>query len=769
MLPRLVRVANVAVALFVILLAIAVYWFAFRPLPQTSGEFAAPLSGPATVKRDARGIPHIQASSWQDAIFLQGYVTAQDRLWQMDVLRRFAKGELAEVFGPDALKADQEARRMQMREIAESQALTLRPADRALLVAFARGVNFFIDTHRGDYPLEFALPGRAYDPRPWTLSDSLAVGLVMFRDLTDTAKFEFDKGFFLNSSRNLSHAKTLFPASQGQYVSPGSNAWAVSGAHAVSGKPLLANDPHLAYGIPPTWYLLQLQAPGLDVSGASLPGLPAVITGHNDHIAWGVTNVQGDVMDLYQEQLDPRSGRYVFAGQLLQARLDRQVIGVKGAKPVALDIWVTRHGPILLQAGGKPYAMRWSAADGFAFPFFDVDRARNWTEFRGALRDFWGPGQNFIYADVAGNIGYQATGRFPIRRGFDGDVPLDGASGSFEWAGYIPFEQLPSFLNPPSGVVATANQNPFPPGFPYRVTGSYHDRYRIRQIKARLAAKPKLDVDDMLAIQKDVYAAYDHSLARQVLAALTHHPSSDPLVKEASGVLRGWNGQMDKDEAAPMVTQLLSMHLAASLVENLLPEKLQQQIRKSAAARLAQRRAPADAATPLSILPRPSVIQELLEHRPAAWVAGNDWDAWLLDNLQTALREGRQEQGSPVAKWRWGRLLQWTFLHPVGSHLPLVSAYFDIGPAPMSGSSSTVKQTTATLGPSERMVANLADWDRSVQNLTTGESGMVASRHYKDEWAAYYYGRSFPMEFDKVTAKETLHVKPLRRKETSGP
>jgi penicillin amidase len=751
-LPRLVRIVNIVVALVVLLLAITIYWYAFRPLPKTSGELKAPVSGAATIERDERGIPHIEASSLQDALFLQGYATAQDRLWQMDVLRRFAVGELAEVFGRDALPADEEARRMRIGVIAQTQASALPPKERAGLVAYARGVNFFIDSHRGNYSLEFALPGHAYDPRPWALADSVAVGLVMFRDLTDTAKFEFSKGEFFRRAKDLAKAKLLFPAVQGGgYVSPGSNAWAVSGEHAVDGKPLVANDPHLSYGIPPTWYLVHLKAPGLDVSGASLPGVPCVIAGHNEQIAWGLTNVQADVMDLYIEQLDPHNGWYLFRGQKEQARLDRQMIGVKGAKPVALDIWVTRHGPVLLQSEGKSYSMHWSAAEGFAFPFLDIDRAKNWTDFRAALRDFWGPGQNFIYADRLGNIGYQASGRFPIRRGFDGDVPLDGASGNFEWDGYIPFEQLPSFLNPPSGIVATANQDPFPPDFPYRVDGSFHDLYRIRQLQARLNAKPKLSVDDMLAIQKDVYAAYDSFLAQRVIAICNRRPESNSLVREALEVLRKWNGQMDKGEGAPMITQLLSAQLANSLVANLLPAGSTSSVPTRT-----------DRATdsPFKISPRPAVIEELLRTKPNGWIAGNDWDTWLIANLDRALQEGRKRQGTPVSKWRWGRMLEWTFGHPVGKQLPLVSAYFNIGPVEMSGSSTTVKQTTATVGPSERMVADLANWDKSVQNLTTGESGFVASKHYKDQWPAYYVGKSFPMEFEHIKAEEVLRIVP---------
>jgi penicillin amidase len=739
-LSRLVRVVNLSIAIIVVLVLAAVYWWAVRPLPKTQGEVAAPIGAPAVIKRDARGVPHIEAASWQDAIFLQGFVTAQDRLWQMDSLRRYSGGELAEVFGASAVPLDERSRRMRMRVIADNNVRLLTPEDRAVMIEYARGVNYFIDGHRGNYSIEFSLPGHMYNPRPWTLSDSMLIGLVMFRDLTDDTVVEFDKAALLDGGADPVKVKVLFPASQGHYASPGSNAWAISGAHSADGKPLASNDPHLTYGIPGTWHLVHLKAPGLNVSGAALPGLPCVITGHNQQIAWGVTSLGVDVMDFYSEQIDERTGRYIYQGKPQQAQLDRETIAVRDAKPVQVDIWVTRHGPIVRTANGKSYSMRWSAAEGFGFPFFKINRAGNWKDFRAALSTFWGPGQNFVYADRAGNIGYQVAGRVPIRRDFDGDVPLDGASGKFEWNGYIPFEQLPQLSNPPSGIIATANQNSFPTNYPYRISGSFADKYRVQQIRAMLSAKSKLTVDDLLAVQKDVYSAYDFFLAQQTIAAFKKYGSKDKLAPAAIEVLRRWNGQMDKDEAGPVITQLLSAALDSSLVK---------------AATSSPKQGP-----PTKLRTRPQVIETMLRKRPAGWVPKDDWDAALLDSLSTALRQGRQRQGTPVSRWHWGRFLQWSFEHPVGKQLPFVDRFFDIGPIEMSGSGTTVKQTTATLGPSERMDVDLGDLDKSLQNLIVGESGFVASGHYKDQWPAYYSGRSFPMEFDHVDAKDVLRVHP---------
>ncbi|MGI8962274.1 MAG: penicillin acylase family protein [Bryobacteraceae bacterium] len=739
MLNRLVRAANVGIASLALLMALAVYWYAIRPLPKTSGEMRAPIDGSATIKRDTRGVPHIEATSWQDTIFLQGYVTAQDRLWQMDGLRRYSAGELAEIFGPALVPADERARRMRVRAIAETDVRHLSESERAVLVEYARGVNYFIDTHKGNYSLEFSLPGHAYDPRPWSVTDSVLVGLAMFRDLTDSSKFEFAKGKLL-AIADPRKARILFPPIEGEFVSVGSNAWAVSGSHTADGKPMLANDPHLAYGIPGTWHLVHLKAPGLNVSGAALPGVPCVISGHNEQIAWGVTNLSADVLDLYAEQIDNRTGRYLFRGSAEQAQLDRQTIRVRGGKPVEVSIWVTRHGPALGSDNAKTYSMRWSAMDGFGFPFFDIDRAQNWDQFRRAVGSYWGPGQNFVYADRAGNIGYQAGGRVPIRRAFDGDVPLDGASGNYEWDGYIPFEQMPSAYNPASGMIATANQNPFPPDFAYRVEGNFADKYRVEQIRALLGGKRGLTVRDMLAVQKDVYSGYDRFLAQQAIAAFGKHTSSEQMAREAVEILRRWNGQMDKDEAAPMMTELLSREIGQELVQ-------------FSATRSGSTNIP-------DIRPRPQVIEQLLRERPGGWVPNDDWDQWLEERFVSALQAGRRAQGSPVSQWRWGKMLQWKIEHPVGRRLPLVDRLFNIGPVEMSGSGTSVKQTTAVVGPSERMVVDLGDLDKSVQNLVAGESGFVASAHYKDQWRAYYVGNSFPMEFEHVEAKEILRVRP---------
>lgn len=732
---KILKYINLSIAILLVLGLVVAYWTAYRPLPQTSGQIAAPISARATVARDGLGVPHIAAASWEDAVFLQGFVTAQDRLWQMDALRRLAAGELSEVIGRSTLELDREARRLRMRRVAEEQAQTLPPADRAVMAAYARGVNYFIETHRGRLPLEFTL--LRYDPRPWSVVDTILCGLQMYRNLTTTWRQELHKQTMLVVG-DPAKVNFLFPSRIGTEFQPGSNAWAISGKHTASGKPILANDPHLEFSIPSTWYQVHLAAPGLNVTGVSLPGVPCVIVGHNQRIAWGVTNLGFDVQDLYMEKLDPRSGRYAFRGQLEQARLETERILVKGTQPVEFQQWITRHGPVDVTPTNRFLALRWTAAEpgSFQFPFLDVNRARDWREFTAAIARFPGPGQNFVYADVDGNIGYHATGKLPIRKSYDGDVPVDGSSGEYEWEGFIPFEQLPAFYNPPEGWIITANQNPFPEQYPYRVHGEFASPFRALEIRSLLTARQGWKAEELLAVQKDVYSAFSHFLAAQIVSAYDQRKPTNPDLRAPVELLRSWNGQMEKQTPAPLLIALVYQQLRKMLAETAAPGKSQLYSPQMA----------------------PAVVQKILAGGARGWF--QDKNEALIRALAAALEEGRQVQGGNVNRWDYGKYNELTIKHPVGSQLPLLAAYFNVGPVEMSGSSTTIKQTTERVGPSMRFVADLGDWDHSVNNITIGESGQILSRHYKDQWNAYYAGRSFPMQFQKVEARETLIVQP---------
>lgn len=733
-LDRLLKYINTLIAAAIAFALGLTYWYAYRPLPTVSGSVRTLVTRPATIARDALGVPHIQAESIEDALFAQGYATAQDRLWQMDSLRRLAGGELAEIVGPVALESDKEARLLRMRHIAEDAVSTMPAPDRAAMEAYARGVNAFMEAHRGVLPIEFTLLG--YQPRPWTVADSTLLGLHMFRTLTTTWKDEILKRAML-ARGDADKVNFLFPVRTGSEAQPGSNAWAIAGRLTASGKPILANDMHLEYSEPGIWYMTHLQAPGWNVSGVSLPGTPGVIVGHNDRIAWGITNLHFDVQDLYIERMDAGGGRYLFRGQPEQARAEREIILVKGANPVELTVWVTRHGPLIEGAGPERLALRWTAADPgmFQFPILEIDRARNWREFTAAISRFTGPGSNFVYADVDGNIGYHAAARLPIRKGWAGDLPVDGASGDFEWQSYIPFDELPSAFNPASGLIVSANQNPFPAAFPYPVNGNFASHYRSSQIRRLLSARAGWRPHDMLTVQKDVYSAFAHSLARALTAAYDRRKATNPALTGAVDLLRGWDGQMEQSQAAPLVVTLAYQYLRRAMVER-------------------ATKAPASYDSQMG----PPALEKLLRARPDGWFA--DYDEALLKALAEGVDEGRRIQGANVRKWKYGAYTEITIPNPVVRQTPLVGKYFDIGPAPMSGSSTTVKQLTRRLGPSMRMAADLSDWDRSLLNVTIGQSGQIFSSHYRDEWNRYYVGESFPMQFRSVDAKAVLRLVP---------
>ena len=320
----LLRAINLSIAVLLVALLAAIYWFAWRPLPETSGEIAAPISAKATVSCDALGVPHIQAASWQDAIFLQGFVTAQDRMWQMDALRRLAAGQLAEVVGKQALASDEEAHRLRLGRIAqEYEDPCRRPTARCSTPTRAESIFISKPTATGcrsSLRCSITLPAHGASATRFSPLSQ------MYRTLTPSWRQEVEK-FHMLQKGDRAKVEFLYPGRTGGEIQPGSNAWAIAGARTATGKPILANDPHLEFSVPSTWYMVHLHAPGLDVTGVSLPGVPAVIIGHNDRIAWGVTNLQFDVQDLYREQIDPQSGRYVFRGQLEQARLDRGPFG----------------------------------------------------------------------------------------------------------------------------------------------------------------------------------------------------------------------------------------------------------------------------------------------------------------------------------------------------------------------------------------------------------------------------------------------------------
>ncbi len=711
-----------------------VWWYTRRVLPPVTGEIATGVRAAVTVTRDAHDVPHIKAASIEDALFAQGYVTAQERMFQMDYMRRQAAGELAEVIGKKALATDLDTRRLRMRRIAEMHAKTVTAGERKWLAAYARGVNEYLEENRGRLPVEFALAG--YDPAPWSVTDTILVGLEMARTLSLSFREEVLKSTMM-AVGEPELVNQLFPVRTGLEPQPGSNAWAVSGAHTKSGKPLLAGDPHLQFTLPGIWYEIHLQAPGLNVTGASIPGSPAVILGHNENIAWSTTNLHFDVTDLYREQVNLAAGVSRFENQLERLRVEQDVIRVRGDKPVQVAVASTRHGPLIGVDAGQQLAVRWTAgeAGGFTFPFVELNQAKNWTEFRAAVARYAGPAQNFVYADREGNIGYQASGRLPIRAGYTGDVPADGVSGKNEWKGFIPFEELPSRLNPPSGYVITANENPFPPDYKYAVSGYFAPHYRARQIRARLDKRQKWDAAGMSSIQRDVYSAFSHYVAKELARVGKARGAQNPKMAEASELLANWNGLMEPDAPQPYIVSLTYQHIRKAVVDRAAPGRgtiYEQSIAQA-------------------------VVERLLRTRPKVWFG--DYDAMLLRAFTDALNEGDRIVTLNPGRWRYGSRNQLKLSHPMLGDLKWVGGLFTIGPVGMPGSTSTVFQFGGRTGPSMRLIADLSDWESSTLTTPTGQSGLVLSGHYRDRWDTYIGGGEIPWVFGNAKG-DVLSLKP---------
>lgn len=735
---RLISYLNVFLSVAVIGLLAVGYLLLFRPLPQTTGTLKAPLAAKGRIVRDDMGVPHITANAEDDMFFLQGYVTAQDRMHQMDLIRRVVGGELSEVAGPERLEQDKAFRLLGIRRAAEAAVPRLTPEVRRAFAAYARGVNFYLQQNRGSLPAEFTLMG--YDPKPWRIEDSLLVGFGMYLQLTKSDDEDLAKQDMLQTG-DRAKVERLTPARLRGDSQPGSNAFVLSGKYTQSGKPLLANDTHLQYRLPATWYMLAMKGPEGEVTGFTLPGVPSVVIGHNARIAWGITNSGFDVQDLYVESLS-EDGRFSrTANQVLPVREIVEWIAVKGRSPVRYVTRVTAHGPLV---STKPaVALRWTATEpgAFQFPFLKLMKAGTWDEFRNALRDFSGPSQNFAYADIDGNIGYQLTGWLPIRNGFCGDRLLNGSTGQQEWQGYIPFEELPSVYNPPSGRIVTANQDPFPTDYKYTVCGSFASLARYQQIQTRLQAKPGFQPVDMLQVQTDVYSRLAQFVLQQVTQGYVRSNRHASFYDEAARLAEDFNGQMEVNSAG-----------AALAVEsfNLLRERLGNAAGPNLGAKFS------------TFQLSPAVVEEMLRERPQGWFA--NWDEMLDGVFRQACDEIAKDQGRDTRQWKWGWRNAVNVPHPVLSvadKFGWFSGRLNIGPDPMSGWTQTVKQVrNSALGPSMRFVADLGDWENSLANITIGQSGHVASRHYRDQWDLYYSGRSLPMRFRKVRASETLEVEP---------
>jgi len=772
------------------------YHVARAALPQLDGRIQLTgLSGGVTVTRDGHGVPTIEAATLDDLFFAQGYVTAQDRLWQMDVMRRFGSGELSEILGKDTLKLDREQRILGLRAAAKKSLALAGERDRRFYEAYARGVNAFIGTHGDRLPIEFRI--LRYAPKPWLAEDSVVIGNQMVKDLNYhyfydalsrekiLAKLgpELTADLYVNRSwhdrpptvmredlqepdsnagdsdddddddspdNSVTQRKVLPMApealsealpGEGLPVN-GSNDWVVSGAHTVTGKPLLSNDMHLGHVMPNLWYEAHLHSGALDVAGVSLPGVPYVIVGHNQRIAWGFTNVGPTVTDVYIENFNAR-GEYQTPSGWVQPEHRSEIIHIKGEPDVNVDVKITRHGPIITEivpGETRPLALRWTLYDGFRMSFFDVDSAQNWDEFRRAFSMLDEPGQNVVYADIDGNIGYQTTGKVPIRAAGDGSLPVSGADDAHEWTSFIPFEKLPSVYNPPSGIIATANGRITPDDYPNSVSMEWEAPWRTARIYHVLESGRQFSPADMLALQTDVQSEAELFAAERFVYAVDHASKASARAKQAADLMRSWDGRMQASSAAPTIAENSIVELRRLLLEPKLG---------SAAADSTDSIKDDDLLSwkTYSWEMRSVWLENILLHRPQRWLPDKypNYDELLTAAVDAAVNG----PGAPsdLASWRWGAFNAVEIQHPILGKIPLIRRWSGPGVQEQSGSGYTVKAVTRHHGPSERFTANLADLDQSTLNLVTGQGGNFLSPYYMDQWKAWYGGTTFTLPF----------------------
>jgi penicillin amidase len=770
-----------------LLLVAAFYLYLRQSLPQTKGEIRVPgLSAPAEVLRDRYGIPHIFAASAEDASFALGFVHAQDRLWQMEMSRRIAAGRLAEIVGAGALETDRFLRTLGVRRSAEANLRSLDTETRKLLDAYAAGVNAFIASGPV-LPPEFWLTGAR--PEPWTPADSVAWTKMMAWDLGGNWRNELLR-MRLAKTLPLARIHELLPPYPGEKVpviadlkelyssmereavrlarfAPdndglGSNNWVVSGSRTESGKPLLANDPHLGLTVPPVWYFAQLSAPDMQVIGATLPGVPGVILGRNERIAWGFTNTGPDVQDLYIEKLDAAGGYLAPEGTRAFQVIDETIL-VKGAEAEKLRIRVSRHGPVIsdvmrtaqdLAPRGHVIAFAWTALaedDRTAQAAHKFARAREWDGFLAAARDFQVPQQNIVYADVEGNIGFIAAGRVPHRRptnDLKGMAPAPGWQEKYDWVGYIPFEQLPRSFNPESGAIVTANHRVTPPGYPHFISSDWQPPYRADRIQALLDAVPKHSVPSFARIQADVVSLAMRELLPKLLAA---RPRSEEA-RKALALLAKWDGAMAAERSEPLIAWAWWRELTRAIYADELGDAFRENWLSRAVFLGNVLSGDAEAARWCDDIRTPAV--ETCEEVLAL-------------SLEAALADLRRRFGNDQSRWRWGEAHRALHEHRPFSRQPLLAAIFNVGVA-SPGDTYTVNVGRNNLNDEDRPYANrhaaslraiydLSDLEKSLYIHSGGQSGNILSDHYKAFSEAWARNEYIPMRAERKTLEAEPH------------
>ncbi|MCC3358062.1 penicillin acylase family protein [Bacillus sp. REN16] len=777
---------------FIILLLtssiVAGYLFLRKSLPVIEGNLQVEgITKEVEVIRDQNGVPHIVAKNQHDLYFAQGYVTAQDRLFQMDLSRRQASGELSEVIGASLVDQDKYFRTLGLRRAAESSYDGYSDEAKAVLQAYADGVNAFIKEakEKNKLPVEFTLAG--YEPGEWSPIDSLTIGKYMAYDLGGHYK---GQAFRYYMAQQVSEEKLLelFPAypEDGATViqamkdhpldisktiakAPfpnefnGSNNWVVSAEKSESGMPILADDPHLALATPSIWYETHLQNDEVNVSGVIFAGVPGIIIGRNEHIAWGVTNVGPDVQDLYIERRNPDNpAQFEYMGKWEEATFIEEPIKVKDGETIPYQVQVTRHGPIISEfthdhKEETVLALRWTALDASteleAVLMFNT--AKNWDEFKDALTYFHTPAQNFVFAATDGTIAYRANGLIPIRKNGDSSVPVPGWTDEYEWEGYIPWDELPTIVNPKEGFISTANNKIVPDEYPYHITNTWAQPYRQQRIRDVLASKDVITADEMMKLQFDQYNLQAEEFVPIFLDVLSKNADQlREIDKTVIKEFKDWDFVDRIEDGEPLVFHKWMEEFANVLFEESIPKDIDKLFEGKS-----------------QIVDQ--MIRDAKKGHEGIWLKdAGGLEQVTIESLKRAVDFAAEKQGKNPSKWSWGEFHQVPFNHPLSAISPLNYLFNNNGSVPMGGSGITVAAASfnynsgaITHGAAWRSVIDLSNMSESYNVVGPGQSGHVLSPFYHDQISDWTTGNYHITYTDKEKYRlnsNTLILQPAK-------
>ncbi len=774
------------VILVVLLLLGGYYYFLVRPLPMLDGELKIPgLRARVEIIRDKWGIPHIYATNEHDLLVAQGFVQAQDRLWQMDLNRRMAQGRLSEIFGPLTLDADKLLRTFGIHEAASRDLEVCRDEELQALLWFAKGVNAFINLHKTRLPVEFKLLG--YTPEPWSPVDSLGwakmmalsggrnweeevVRMLISQELGPERAATLCRGFRKKIPCTLDFSRKLSSISSRHYISSlfmpvfpaegGSNNWVVAGRLTETGSPILANDMHLPLRIPSIWYEMHLVGGRYNVMGLSLPGIPLIIAGHNQEVAWGITYAYVDVQDLYLEKAHPQKpDHFLYNGKWIKAQKHLTPIKVKGReRPVDFWVWKTHHGPLisrvvpLLKGLKLNVSLRWSAHD----PGINVrslikmNLASSVREFSQAARIWCEPAINLVFADRVGHIGYVTGSRIPLRHEGQGPVPSPGEDPVFDWQGWVMPEEKPGLLDPPQGFIATANNCTALKSYPHYLGVDYAPGHRVARIRELISRTVPVSIQDCAKMQGDLKSLPALEFVQAIKRVAQLASSSQGLMRH----LEGWDGAMDSGSMGAAIYNVLFQRM----LFNTFADELQ-------------------GLSPLFFGKGLTLLAHMNRFANHSWSAlhrlVNTPDSPWFDDVSTPQRETlshvlqksleetaeflSKELGQDQGEWRWGRLHTMTLEHPLGK-VAILGKIFNLGPFEGSGNFHTIKQSAISPGMdfklkawdvSNRHIYDLADWDHSIGCIVPGQSAHRASPHYSDQMDTWLRVGHHPLPFTR--------------------